>query len=88
MLVSNTIYSPKDAEAAYECYKGLYDDGVEFYETELDTYTYSHQKYWILDDHEVWLSTGNWSPTDYPGEGGKVVPHHGIHILGIPSVWI
>ncbi len=58
MLVSNTIYDPTDAEAALVCYTNLNDNNVEFYETELNTYTFSHQKYWILDGKSVWLSTG------------------------------
>jgi len=73
MLVSNTIYDKTDSAAANECYNQLYSSNVMFYETELDTYTYSHQKYWILDGKTIWLSTGNWSPTDFP-IGGNVYP--------------
>jgi len=76
MLVSNTIYDSDDQKAAIVCYTNLYNNGVNIYETELNTYEYSHQKYWILDGTTVWLSTGNWSPTDYP-PGGDVFPVYG-----------
>jgi len=76
MLVSNTIYDQTDQAAAIVCYTNLVNNGVNVYETELDTYEYSHQKYWILDGTTVWLSTGNWSPTDYP-PGGNTFPVYG-----------
>jgi len=76
MLVSNTIYDAGDQAAAIVCYTQLYNNNVDVYQTELNTYTYSHQKYWILDGESIWLSTGNWSPTDYP-EGGNVFPPYG-----------
>lgn len=31
-------------------------------------YKYSHQKFWIMDGKSVGMSTGNWSPTDYPSQ--------------------
>ncbi|KAJ3436987.1 cardiolipin hydrolase [Anaeramoeba flamelloides] len=66
LLVSNTIYSSYDWHEAQKCYAKLYKSGVKIQMTELDFYKYSHQKFWIIDDHIVSMSTGNWSPTDYP----------------------
>jgi phosphatidylserine/phosphatidylglycerophosphate/cardiolipin synthase-like enzyme len=29
-------------------------------------FKFSHQKYWIVDGHTVYLSTGNWDRSDFP----------------------
>ena len=38
-------------------------------------YQYCHQKFWIVDGVTVGLSTGNWSPSDYPQGGKEFVPY-------------
>jgi len=76
LLVSNTIFDPTDSEIAHACYEKLYDAGVYVKETKTDMYQFSHQKFWIIDDTTVYLSTGNWSPSDYPdNESGEYPPY-------------
>lgn len=65
LLVSSRIFSYNDWKSAQDCYQKLYDNKVPIQKTP-SYYTYSHQKFWIIDGEEVHLSTGNWSPTDYP----------------------
>lgn len=31
-------------------------------------YTYSHQKFWVVDNRVLGMCTGNWSPTDFPNQ--------------------
>ena len=38
-------------------------------------YDYTHAKYWIVDEEDVWLSTGNWGSSDYPS--GSTFPPYG-----------
>jgi len=40
-------------------------------------YKFSHQKFWIIDGKQVWLSTGNWGETDYPDGSGRFPPYKG-----------
>jgi PLD-like domain len=76
MLVSSYIFSKGDYERAKQCYTKLYNAGVKnFYKTEEHLYSFSHQKFWILDD-TLFLSTGNWGQTDYP-TGSSVFPPYG-----------
>jgi phosphatidylserine/phosphatidylglycerophosphate/cardiolipin synthase-like enzyme len=77
-LFSRTIFAHGDYEKAQTCYKQLYDAGVkEMKITAPHMYTYSHQKYWIIDEGTstaaTGLSTGNWGMTDYP-EGDNTFP--------------
>eukprot|EP00698_Gefionella_okellyi_P012872 TRINITY_DN34_c0_g1_i1.p1 TRINITY_DN34_c0_g1~~TRINITY_DN34_c0_g1_i1.p1 ORF type:complete len:452 (-),score=78.97 TRINITY_DN34_c0_g1_i1:26-1342(-) len=65
LLVSSRIYDETDWKAAQVCYKQLYEAGLKFRKTP-SYYTYSHQKFWIVDGTLLGLSTGNWSPSDYP----------------------
>jgi hypothetical protein len=73
LLVSNDIYDPGDKASAFDCYKSLYDYGITVRMTESDTYSYSHQKFWIVNNDKVWLSTGNWGDSDMPF-GSNVFP--------------
>eukprot|EP01132_Coremiostelium_polycephalum_P010813 gene10813-13246_t len=66
LLVSNEIYDQGDWQSATACYKHLYNNGINIRKTNSKMYTYSHQKYWIIDDSIVYVSTGNWGDTDYP----------------------
>lgn len=34
----------------------------------------TQQKYWIVDNRKITLSTGNWAPTDYPGPPNSYPP--------------
>jgi HKD family nuclease len=78
LLVSSYIDDKTDYALAKECYNTLYDAGMNFRLTP-KYYTFSHQKYWIIDDSLVGMSTGNWSPSDFnwpmPGEDGNYPPY-------------
>lgn len=65
LMVSAKIFSPGDSAAAHVCYNQLRKAGMKVRLTP-SYYTFSHQKYWIVDGARMGLSTGNWSPTDYP----------------------
>jgi hypothetical protein len=71
VLLSRYIYDPTDYHNAQLCYKSLYSRYVPLYLTAQSTkavpaFNYCHQKFWILDDDEVWLSSGNWGSSDFP----------------------
>lgn len=76
LLVSSDIYSTYDKNGARYCYKQLYDAGLKIRLTP-SFFTYSHQKYWIIDGKKLGLSTGNWSPTDFnwPAAGEQWPPY-------------
>ncbi len=65
LMVSAKIFSSSDSAAAHVCYNQLLKAGLQVRLTP-SYYTFSHQKYWIVDGNRMGLSTGNWSPTDYP----------------------
>lgn len=50
---------------AQQCYKNLSDAGISVTNTYTD-FSFSHQKYWIIDGETVHLSTGNWAHSDFP----------------------
>ena len=77
ILVSNRIFSKPDWESAHKCYTAIHAAGQNVRLTEADLYTYSHQKFWIIDQKQVWLSTGNWGETDYPDGSGTFPPYKG-----------
>jgi len=67
LLVSKYIFGPTDHMLATACYKKLTASGVTVRMTQdISFYQYCHQKFWIVDGKVVGLSTGNWSPSDYP----------------------
>lgn len=67
LLVSRYIYGTTDHTLAVQCYKKLHTAGVTVRMTQdVSFYQYCHQKFWIVDGKVVGLSTGNWSPSDYP----------------------
>ena len=65
LKVFSQLLLEKDSAAAHTCYNQLLQAGMQVRLTP-SYYTYSHQKYWIVDGERMGLSTGNWSPTDYP----------------------
>jgi len=75
ILVSNHIFSKTDYEDAKKCYTQLYNAGYTVRLTADHMFTYSHQKFWIIDSKEVWLSTGNWGSTDYPTDPQVFPPY-------------
>jgi phosphatidylserine/phosphatidylglycerophosphate/cardiolipin synthase-like enzyme len=75
LLIAERIYDAGDCAAAKVCYAQLGNAGLSFTKTPW-YYTYSHQKFWIVDGKRVGWSTGNWSPTDYP-VGGNTFPPYG-----------
>jgi phosphatidylserine/phosphatidylglycerophosphate/cardiolipin synthase-like enzyme len=66
LFVSNAIFSDGDSRRAKQCYRHLYENGISVRMSHSNCLTYSHQKFWIIDDNDVFVSTGNWSPTDFP----------------------
>eukprot|EP00941_MAST-03F_sp_MAST-3F-sp1_P004969 g4969.t1 len=67
ILVSKSIYGQADQDFAANIYKKLNDAGIIIHTAyQYNSYMYSHQKVWIIDDEELGLSTGNWSPSDFP----------------------
>jgi len=75
LLIAARIYDAGDCAAAKVCYAQLGNAGLSFTKTPW-YYTFSHQKFWIVDNKRVGFSTGNWSPTDYP-VGGNTFPPYG-----------
>lgn len=65
LTVSPTIVSHDDLDKAHACYNTLLPKGIAV-QLAPSYYSYSHQKFWIVDGVRLGLSTGNWSPTDYP----------------------
>lgn len=65
VMASSRIYDKFDCFQAIDCYKNLTAAGVNVRLTPY-YYVYSHQKYWVGDGKTVAISTGNWSPNDYP----------------------
>jgi hypothetical protein len=65
VLVSNQIYDEYDSKNAAKCYAQLVKAGINVTKAP-SYYTYSHNKFAIIDDATVLLSTGNWSPSDFP----------------------
>jgi len=74
VLVSNKIFDEADQESADDCYYKLYDAYVPVRVTAYDMYTYSHQKYWIIDGEVAVVSTGNWGQSDFPPGSNSYPP--------------
>jgi phosphatidylserine/phosphatidylglycerophosphate/cardiolipin synthase-like enzyme len=67
VMVSDYIVSEYDYYKAQDCYKKLYDGGMKGrVQYAYSKFEFSHEKYWIIDSTTVHLSTGNWSPSDFP----------------------
>lgn len=81
LLVSDRIFDEADFEKAQECYTSLHKAGVRIRKTASDGFEYCHQKFWIIDDAAVWLSSGNWGETDFPSGSNVFVP------FGIDDGW-
>jgi len=76
LLVSHYIYGTYDHTLATKCYTKLHAAGVTVRLTQLISfYQYCHQKFWIVDGKTVGISTGNWSPSDYPEGEDTFVPY-------------
>ena len=57
IIVSARIVSYPDWKLAQQCYGTLHDTGVSIRKA-LTKFSFAHQKYWIIDNKEVHLSTG------------------------------
>jgi phosphatidylserine/phosphatidylglycerophosphate/cardiolipin synthase-like enzyme len=67
LLVSDRIYDYEDWKLAQVCYSKLYHGGMNgLIQKTPSYYEFSHQKFWIVDNATVHLSSGNWSPSDFP----------------------
>ena len=61
LIVSARIVSYPDYKKAQQCYETLYDKGVGIRKA-LTKFSFAHQKYWIIDNTDVHLSTGEQVP--------------------------
>ncbi|EGD74284.1 hypothetical protein PTSG_06293 [Salpingoeca rosetta] len=76
MLVSSEIYGSGDQQKASECFEKLQAKGLVIHRAwQFGFYMYNHQKFWIADGTRVSFSTGNWSPSDFPGGDGAYPPY-------------
>lgn len=74
IIVSARIVSYTDWKLSQDCYTSLYNGGMKGeIRKALTKFSFAHQKYWIIDGKAVHLSTGNWSPSDFP-EGSTFEP--------------
>jgi len=76
ILVSDEIYDKQDYYSAKACYTRLYKQGLTIRKTNSKMYTYSHQKFWIVNKKVLFLSTGNWGGTDYPMGSSTFPPYN------------
>ncbi len=80
LLVSNQIYDEYDSKDAAKCYAHLVSAGLKVTKAP-SYYSYSHNKYAIIDATTVLLSTGNWSPSDFPPTASECVAYLAIYSL-------
>lgn len=73
LLVSDRIYSNYDWKAATKCYTTLYNAGITVRKCNSHIYRFSHQKFFIIDGSNFFLSSGNLGETDFPS-GSNVFP--------------
>lgn len=73
ILVSHTIYDKTDSGLAQTCYKTLSSGGLNIRKAP-NFFQYSHLKMWVVDGKKLGLSSGNFSPSDYP-EGSSFPPY-------------
>ncbi|KAL9643996.1 hypothetical protein ABK040_005464 [Willaertia magna] len=66
LFASHYVYGKQESIEAFQCYKKLYEEGIPVTLSHKSCLTFSHEKYWILDDNILMLSTGNWRGSDYP----------------------
>ena len=60
IIVSARIVSYTDWKEAQDCYGLLYNNGMKGrIRKALTKFSFAHQKYWIIDEKSVHLSTGN-----------------------------
>ncbi|KNC54282.1 phospholipase D [Thecamonas trahens ATCC 50062] len=80
LLVSDAIFAYDDYELARGCYRFLTKRGARVQTTRRHLYSFSHQKYWVVDNTTAWMSSGNWSPSDWPQYSGEtLVPYNSSH---------
>ena len=78
IMVSRDIYGKSDEKRAQSCYAQLNAAGVQVHMAKCVSFAYySHNKFWIVDGVSTGMSSGNWSPTDFPGEAKVFPPWHG-----------
>jgi phosphatidylserine/phosphatidylglycerophosphate/cardiolipin synthase-like enzyme len=72
VVVSNEIYDEYDSKEAAKCYAQLVQAGLNVTKAP-SYYSFSHNKFAIIDGTTVLLSTGNWSPSDFPAAASECV---------------
>jgi len=66
LFVSHEVFGAEEKKEALECYKKLYSHNIAVKMSHPYCLSYSHQKYWIVDNRLVMMSSGNWRESDYP----------------------
>ena len=77
MLVSDRIVSKYAYHQAQQCYRKLAAAGATIRVCDSSIYIYEHQKFWIVDDTTLFLSSGNAGETDFPSGASDVYPPPG-----------
>lgn len=67
LFVSDHIFSADDYALAQKCYQTLFAKGIKLKKADSKCLRFDHQKYAVVDGKAVFLSSGNMSPSDYPG---------------------
>jgi phosphatidylserine/phosphatidylglycerophosphate/cardiolipin synthase-like enzyme len=75
LFVSDHIFDKDDYASAQQCYEKLHSAGVMLKKADPKCLKFNHEKFWVIDEQTVVMSSGNWSPTDYP-QGSMVFPPH------------
>lgn len=73
LLVSHKIYDSTDSKLARQCYNTLYSAGLKIRKAP-SFFSFSHLKMWVVDGKKMGLSSGNFSPSDYP-DGTSFPPY-------------
>jgi phosphatidylserine/phosphatidylglycerophosphate/cardiolipin synthase-like enzyme len=66
IFASNEVVGEIEKRDSHICYNRLYNNNIAVKLSHPHCLHYSHQKYWIIDNEIIVLSTGNWASTDYP----------------------
>ena len=75
LLVSSAIFGYVDCGLANAAYAKILAKAPSVKITKTSRhYTYSHQKFWIVDGESVGFSTGNWGESDFPADSDSDKP--------------
>ncbi|EFC41378.1 PLDc domain-containing protein [Naegleria gruberi] len=66
IFASHYVFAKSEALEAYQCYRKLVDNNINVVLSAKQCLEFSHEKYWVIDDNILMMSTGNWRGSDYP----------------------